>query len=97
MPGVILRLSGQCIDIGGGGTKYALQKALTERNMTGFKYIVSAYLLHNLQTCLRNAVTNVLGEGGTNKKNEPVMNAMQMMHGTHNTQNWQENEELKEL
>ena len=63
LPGAILRLLVQCIDIGGGGTTYALQKSLTERNMTGNDYLVSTCLLHNIQTCLRNAVTNVLGEG----------------------------------
>ena len=53
--------------------------------------------MHNLQTCLRNAVVNVLGEGGMNDKGEPLMNVMQMLHGAYNLQNWQEDEELKQL
>ena len=30
----------------------------------------------------------VLEEGGVNKKGEPVMNVMQMIHGTYTIQNW---------
>ena len=84
LPGLTLRLSGQCIDSGGGGTKYALLKALTERNMTGNDYLVSTCLIHNLQTCLRKAVTNIFGEGGMNENDEPVIHVMQMLHGSYN-------------
>ena len=87
LPGVILSLSGQCTDSGGGGTKYALQKALTERYTTWSDCLVSTFLLHNLHTYLINAVTNVLGEGGMNKKNETVMNVLQMLHGAYIIQN----------
>ena len=46
---------------------------------------------------MRNAVINVLGEGGMNEKNEPLMNVMQMLHGAYNLKNWQEDEKLKQL
>ena len=96
-PNCTISILGQCTDSGGGGTKFALARALTEKNMTSANYLVCTCSLHNLQTCLRNAVTNVLGEGGMNEKGEPVKNVMQMLHGAYNIQNWQENEELKEL
>ena len=55
-------------------------------------YLVTTCALHNLQTCLRNSVVNVLGEGGMKDKGEPLMNVMQMLHGAYNLQNWQEDE-----
>jgi len=90
-------IKGQCTDSGGGGTKFALAKALDERHISAQNYLVTTCALHNLQTCLRNAVVNVLGEGGMNDKGEPLMNVMQMLHGAYNLQNWQEDEELKQL
>lgn len=96
-PLVALRLRGQCTDSGGGGTKYALSRQLSSRNMCHPHYLVATCSLHNLQTCLRNAVVNVLGEGGMDEKGEPVMNVMQMLHGAYNLQNWQETEELNQL
>ena len=53
--------------------------------------------MHNLKTCLRNRVINVLDEGETNDKGEPLVNVMQMLHGAYNLQNCQEDEELKQL
>ena len=92
-----IKIRGQCTDSGGGGTKFALAKALEQRDIVHETYLVSTCSLHNLQTCLRNAVVNVLGEGGMNEKNEPLMNVMQMLHGAYNLQNWQEDGELKQL
>ena len=92
-----MKILGQCTDSGGGGTKYALARALMEKNMASANYLVCTCSLHNLQTCLRNAVTNVLGEGGIDDNGNAVMNVMQMLHGKYNIQNWQENKELKEL
>ena len=92
-----VRLYGQCTDSGGGGTKYALSAAMKERNLVGDFYLISTCSLHNLQTCLRNAVMNVLGEGGVDVNGAPVMNCMQMLHGAYNLQNWHEVDELSEL
>mgnify|MGYP003321216558 FL=1 len=77
------KVLGQCTDSGGGGTKYALFRALANKNLTWNNYLVCTCYLHNLQTSSRNAVVNVLGEGGTNEKGEPVMNLMQMLHGAY--------------
>ena len=46
---------------------------------------------------LQNAVVNVLGEGGMDVNQNPVMNVMQLLHGAYNIQNWNEIEELKQL
>ena len=83
-----ISIKGQCTDSGGGGTKFALARALEERNIAAEHYLVATCALHNLQTCLRNAVVNVLGEGGMNDKGEPLMNVMQMLHGAYNLQKW---------
>ena len=92
-----ISVRGQCTDSGGGGTKFALAKALEERHISAQYYLVTTCALHNLQTCLRNAVVNVLGGGGMNDKGEPLMNVMQMLHGAYNLQNWQKDEELQQL
>ena len=92
-----IRLHGQCTDSGGGGTLHSMARAMHSRNMTSEHYLVGSCSLHNLQTCLRNAVINVLGEGGTDANGEYLMNAMQMLHGAYNLQNWHETEELKDL
>ena len=59
---VSVTVYGQCTDSGGGGTKYALQKALKYLEIVSDEYLVATCLLHNLQTMLRNAVVTVLGE-----------------------------------
>ena len=92
-----IKLRGQCTDSGGGGTKDALKRELEKNELTAEDYLVTTCSLHNLQTCLRNAVVNVLGEGGNDDNGEPVMNVMQMLHGAWNIQNWQEDEELDGL
>ena len=53
-------------------------------DLDGSFYLTSTCALHNLQTCLRNAVVNVLGEGGMNADGQPIMNCMQMLHGAYN-------------
>ena len=60
-------------------------------------YLLGTCTLHNLQTALRNTVTHVLGEGGTNAKCEFRMNAMQILHGAYNIQNYHEVGELRGL
>ena len=60
-------------------------------------YLVGTCTLHNLQTALRNAVTHVLGEGGTNAKGEFRLNAIQMIHGAYNIQNYHEVDKLRGL
>ena len=51
-------------------------------------------------TCIyratKNAVINVLGDGGTND-GEHELNMMQMLHGCYNLQHWHELDELKEI
>ena len=62
--GVEVKLVGQCTESGGGGTKYALQRALLAQNLVAGCYLVSTCSLHNLQTMLRSALTTVMGKGG---------------------------------
>ena len=88
---------GQCTDSGGGGTLHALARLLERNNMIRATYLIASCTLHNLQTALRNAVVNVLGEGGTDDNGEYRMNVMQLLHGAYNLQNWHEIEELKEI
>ena len=57
-----IRLKGQCTDSGGGGVKNALQRELRLRDLIGGDYLLGTCTLHNLQTGLRNAVCNVLGD-----------------------------------
>ena len=82
-----IRLHGQCTDSGGGGTLHSMARAMHSRNITSEHYLVGSCSLHNLQTCLRNGVINVLGEGGTDENGEYVMNAMQILNGVYNLQN----------
>ena len=74
-----------------------LKRELEKLGVISNFYLVFTCVLHNLQTCLRNAVVTVTGEGGKNEKGEYNMNVMQMLHGAYNLQNWQEDEELKQL
>lgn len=74
-----------------------LKRELEKNELTAEDNQMTTCSLHNLQTCLRTAVVNVLGEGGNDDKGEPVMNVMQMLHGAWNIQNWQEDEELDGL
>ena len=67
-----------------------------EFNMQHEHYLIASCTLHNLQTALRNAVINVLGDGGTND-GEHKLNMMQMLHGCYNLQNWHELDKLKEI
>ena len=92
-----IKLRGQCTDSGGGGTLHCLAWALMQRNLVHPQYIIVSRSLHNIQTCLRNAVTHVLGEGRTEDDESFTMNVMQLLHGAYNIQNWQEIDELKDL
>ena len=60
-------------------------------------YIRSTCSLHNIQKCLQNAVTNVLGEGGFDTDDKPIMNCMQMLRGAYNIQDWHNNNKLVKL
>lgn len=90
-------ISGQCTDSGGGGTLHALCRELKLRNLCSSNYITCSCSLHNLQTCLRNAIVNVMGDGGEDENGAYAMNCMQMLHGAYNLQNWAEHGELKQL
>ena len=92
----LLKLRGQCTDSGGGGTLYALANKIKEYNMQHNSYLISSCTLHNIQTALRNAVINVLGDGGM-EDGEFKLNVMQMLHGCYNIQNYHESDELKEI
>ena len=63
-------------DNGGGGTLYASAKLIASNNMMRESYLVASYTLHNIQTTLRNAVVNILGEGGTGNNGEHRLNIM---------------------
>ena len=71
-----MRIYSQCTDSGGGGIKLALSAAMYERDLVGDFYLILTCSLHNLQNFLRNAVINVLGEGGVDKNGQPVNNCM---------------------
>ena len=91
-----IKLQGQCTDSGGDGKLHCLARALMQRDLVHPQYIIICSL-HNIQTCLRNAVTHVLGEGGADDDGSFTMNVMQLLHGAYNIQNWQEIDELKDL
>ena len=91
--GNTITINGQCTDSGGGGTKFALAREIKAHDLNSDHYPVKTCILHNISTCLRNTVKNVIGDGGQTFK----MNAMQMLHGTCNLQNWQEIDKLREL
>ena len=91
MTDVPLRILGHTTDSGGGGTLESLLSELQERveDLLEEEYIVASCSLHNLQTALRNAIIDVLGEGGKLKgRNEFKKNAMQLLHGTYNLRNY---------
>ena len=90
------KLRGQCIDSDGGGTLFALATKIKECNLQLAHNLISSCTLHNLQTGLRHAVINILGDGGTDD-GEHKLNMMQMLHGCYNLQNWHELDELKEI
>ena len=60
------------------------------------RFMVLSCSLHNLQTCLRNAVVKHLGEGGKTEKGEFKRNVMQLLHGMYNVQTYLEGSELKQ-
>ena len=92
-PNLHLILCGQDTDSGGGGTLHSLERELRKLDLPfNNYYIISSCSLHNLQTCLRNGVIEVLGEGGSvedeNGTTQFKKNAMQLMHGIWNLTNY---------
>lgn len=61
------------------------------------EFRVDSYILHNIQTALRNVIQEIFCEGGTDEQNEYKMNARKLMHGIYNIQNCIPSETLKEL
>ena len=61
---VNIQITGQCTDSGAGRTLESLSKELKKVNLCQEDYCVGNCSLHNVQTCLRNTVINVIGEGG---------------------------------
>ena len=53
-----------------GGALFALAAEIEKNDMKRNIYLIGSCTLHNIQMALRNAVVNVLGEGGTNDKGE---------------------------
>ena len=87
----------QYTDSGGSNTLKALAEKLKINNALHRQYIVASYTLHNIQTCLRAAVLNMMGNVGTYDARDYKKNTMEMIHGLYNIQNYQEDEELKEI
>ena len=80
-------LAGIASDSGGGGTGKSLQVRLIEEGFAKENTRIVTCSLHNLQTCLRNAVEDVFGEGGTVDRSGELdykINAMQLMNGVYN-------------
>ena len=86
-------ICGLTTDSGGGGTLHSLLTALAKLQdpIVDENTRVTSCALHNVQTCLRNAVEEVFGVGGMTEKkvNNKVeidfkMNAMQLMNGVYN-------------
>jgi len=77
-------LHGQNTDSGGGGTLDGLADELHKCPHTTIgreKYLVSNCTIHAVQTQLRNAIVNVLGEGALER-----VNAMQLLHSVYRLQ-----------
>jgi len=72
---------GKCIDSGGGGTLETLDRVLDSKCLPSDRYLISSCTLHNLQTCIRNAVMDVMGEGGFDDDSKLIMNWLHMLHG----------------
>ena len=77
---------GGTTDSGGGGTKHSLRDALMKEGVVSHEYRVNTCALHNLQTCFRNAIEKIFGEGGMNGTNQREFkkNAMQLLNGMFN-------------
>ena len=89
-------LHGIVTDSGGGGTLESLGRELEKLGVCSEDFLILSCSLHNLQTCLRAAVLENLGEGGK-ATGEWKRNAMQLIFGVYNIQGKQyhEPEELK--
>ena len=70
---------------------------MKEPNLTFAEdFLVASCSLHNVQTTLRNAIKDVLGEGGRKgSTNKYLENAMQLLHGTYNLGNYIPHEFLR--
>lgn len=79
-----VRLSGNCIDSGGGGVLECLADCLKGLGVTAQIYLVSNCTLHTLQLALvlANPVKAVFGDGGLDKRN-----VMQLIHCPFDLQN----------
>ena len=86
-------LYSQTTDSGGGGNLHSLARELQKLGLPFQSYyLVASCLLHNLQTCSRNGIIDVLGKGGTTKYNDGTVhykiNAMQLLHGAYKIFNY---------
>ena len=86
-------LCGLTTDSGSGGTLHSLLSALAqlEDPIVNKNTRVTSCALHNVQTCLQDAVEEVFGSGGMTEKKvgnktekDFKMNAMQLMNGIYN-------------
>ena len=91
-----IKLAGITTDSGGGGTLESLAAELKKLDLCTPDFLVLSCSLHNLQTCLRNAVVEHLDEGGKTEKGEFKRNVMQLLHGMYNVQTYLEGSELKQ-
>ena len=97
----IILVGGTTDSGGGGGTKESLKEALRKLGVVTECYRVNTCALHNLQTCLRNAVEKVFGKGGMtmdkNGKHEFKQNAMQLLNGLYNLFTYLNTSEIKAM
>ena len=63
-----LKFRGFATDSGGGGTLHLLNDELMLQGVSDELTRVVSCSLHNLKTCLRNAVEEVFGSGGTKEQ-----------------------------
>ena len=102
----IFVLQGQAMDSGGGGTLHSLQRSLEARGLTAPLYRVCSCSLHNVQTCLRQCIQQVFGEGGTVDMVDPATkkvrkdykkNAMQLLNGLYNLFTYLDVDEMRAI
>ena len=81
-----------------GGTLESLARELRALRVTvEADYRVGSCALHNIQTCLRNTIQDVFGEGGKDINGNFKVNAMQLLHGLYNLVNYIKNDVLKRM
>ena len=99
------QLNGQATDSGGGTTLQKLRRKLEEKGLTAIGYRVVSCSLHNIQTCLRQCIQKVYGEGEQvervsecgKKTQDYKINAMQLLNGLYNLFKYLDLEEMKEI